>query len=95
MYIKRKAMSTLDNLRSVKVAGIALFDVIATGVALTPVFSRFNVDWWRMWALILPIGVVSHVLAGVSTPFTNEVMAGEITIRTIVMTAWVVAALFA
>ena len=55
-----------------RIHNVALFDVAATAVPLVLIARWMGIDATRAIAAILPLGIASHAIAGVETPFTDK-----------------------
>jgi hypothetical protein len=77
----------LDNVRSVKVGGFSIFDIL---LAIIPAY--FAAPYLKMsrrsaMLLIIPFGIVVHKLVGINTPL-NKMMfePGNVVVKIIVLT---------
>lgn len=67
-------MELIEQLRSYKMNGYALFDMVVTFLGMYLVAVQMKLDVQGMLALALPLGVVVHYILNVDTKMTREVM---------------------
>lgn len=66
-------MSTIQKLRSIRIANIAVFDFVVAVVGLYFVLKYLKpnktVEYYRKWTLILvfPISIITHLVLGIPT----------------------------
>jgi hypothetical protein len=89
-------MTSLANIRSFRVAGVAIFDVVASAIGIWLLMKKLKngIEPWRALSLAIPVGILVHVIFGVSTPLTDEFMSMKITGRNIATVAMLVAGVY-
>lgn len=80
-------MVSLQSLRSVRLLNVALFDVIVSAIGLWFVSRRLHndIEWWRALVLAIPVGVLVHIVFGISTPLTDEILTLKLTHKNMAM----------
>lgn len=87
-------MSLIQTLRSVKIGGVALFDVVATALPFMLIARKLKLALWKAWTFALPAGIMFHRLFGISTPTTDEFFSGKATVKNVVVVLLLVVSIF-
>ena len=59
--------SVIDELRSYRVAKIALFDLLLSFIILAYISTLFGYSYWLGIIMTLPISIIAHLLFGIDT----------------------------
>jgi hypothetical protein len=70
-------METLEYLRSFRICGIALFDLILSFILTIWILSYFGVSAEVAAALTIPIGIISHVIFNTPTRLNYKLGLSE------------------
>jgi Na+-transporting methylmalonyl-CoA/oxaloacetate decarboxylase beta subunit len=70
-------METLEYLRSFRICGIALFDLILAFVVTIWILNYFGVSTEMAAALTIPIGIISHVIFNIPTRLNYKLGLSE------------------